>query len=689
LKKVIVLAALVLVLGFSVRGASANSQPFQQTFEGHTGNVDFFSFNAICDECFDDDFDVDSGSSGLGSQIGIDGNFNWVATNQNLLNYTPALGRQGSNLDTSVTTFPVPGAATVNYHFYGAWGLFNDPDGVGDPTETWNPTIWTGSVDTWLTSTIDCALPLQGGVTVCQKDEFFGIAVINTPFAQFQMRLKLTTVVTVDSTGVVGVRTAAVNAGEPIPDAPLIYTGSDPGTFTDPMFISCTQPAGEHLSYSLNNVHLDASSVNLHHSARLNFAVLDPFGIDTWSSVDTPGLQVIDATFGSGVNLTTEDITFDLGKIAPDLTHPTIEPLPFFIGWEGAPIQLHADASDNCGAPLLRWDFSDGGVAFGPNPEHTFADDGLYTGQLTATDVTGLTTTITFQVTVLNRTPEVSAGPDKSYDWGIPVPFHANGLDQGPIDNQSLLYTWNFDDPTDPLGAAGQDVNHVYSQPGTRNAVVTAADKDGASSTDAVQVTVTKRDSTTAYTGATFGRKTDSVLLRSSLVGEYGEPLAGRVISFNVDGQLVGSAMTDGTGAATLSWAIPLGTALGDHPVLATFSGDALYNTSNSSALFTVISVAKEVTFLSYTGPVASKPAKPLPLSAILLDDEGNAVEGKTVTFTLESQSCSATTDAFGAASCTIAKLAAKSGTYALAVNFAGDGNYLASQAVQTFIVGK
>lgn len=687
MRKLLLLPALILALGFFGQDASADSTAFLQTYQGQTGNIDFFSFNLLCDECFDDNIDTDSGSSALGGQLGIDGNFSWSADTQSYLGHTPGTVRQGSTVDTVLTTFAIPGTATVNYHFYGSWGLFNDADGAGPGH--YNPTIFTAGVDLWLTSSIACELPLQGGVKVCEKEEFFGLATIHTPFAQFQMRLKLTTVLTIDSTGVIGVRTAVVDAGLPIADKAVTFAGANPGIFVDPLFIGCTQPEGEKLTYSLTGMHLDASSVNLNHSARLNFAVLDPAGIMTWSDVDTPGVQVIDATFGSGVELTTDDVSFDLGAIAPDVTPPTIEPLGFFIGWEGQPIQLHADATDNCGAPALRWEFSDGGVAYGPNPEHAFPDNGVYTGQLIATDVTGLTTTTDFEVTVLNKAPEVSAGPAKSYDWGVAVPFHANGSDQGPIDQGSLLYSWDFDDPVDPLGAAGQDVVHTYSAPGLRTAQVTVTDKEGATSSASVPVTVTQRDSVLSYTGAAAGRVTDTVLLQATSVGEYGEPLVGRTVSFAVGGVAVGAATTDGNGVATLPWSIPAGAPLGNHPVVASFAGDALYKPASTAAALQVISVGQEVTVLSYTGPVSSKPAKAVTLSATLQDDEGNPVAGKTVEFALGSQSCSAVTDGFGRAVCTIAKLGAKAGQYPVVATFLGDATYLGSSDLETFSVGK
>jgi hypothetical protein len=51
------------------------------------------------------------------------------------------------------------------------------------------------------------------------------------------------------------------------------------------------------------------------------------------------------------------------------------------------------------------------------------------------------------------------------------------------------------------------------------------------------------------------------------------------------------------------------------------------------------------------------------------------------VTFTLGAQSCSATTNAAGVASCAIAKLSEKPGNYTLETSFAGTADYLSSAA--------
>jgi len=686
MRKLLILPVIGILLLLSTLTASADSQAFQQDFSASTGDTDLYSLNLfMCDECFDDNIDTDPGYSAIGAQVSIDGNVNWAATNHGALGYTPGLVRQGSTLDAVTTSLAIPGEATVNYHFHGGWGLYNDAD--GDGPGHFNPTIFTGGFNTYLTSTIPCSLPLDGGIHTCEKDEYWEIASIHVVVAQLKLRLKVTTTLEMDQSGVIGVRYAVAEAGQPIPDAPISYVGTSPALFIDPLHISCTQPIGSELTYGYKDVRVEVDSITNKSAIRLSFAVTDPLGVDTWSEVTTPALVPLTATWGNGMTVETDDVEFQLGEILPDATAPTLDVSDFFIGTEGTPIQFSALADDNCGAPTLRWEFSDGGVAFGPNPEHTFADNGLYTGILTATDVNGLETVSQFEIAVLNADPTIDAGPNKVADWGQPVYFTANGADAGLIDHFTLQYAWNFGDPNSQLGAVGSAASHVYSLPGIRTAEVTVTDKEGASASDTVDVIVTRRDTSIGFTGANAGRVSDAILLRAGLVDEYGQPVVGRTVAFRVDGMPVGSATTGALGIAQMQWTIPTSMATGIHTVTAGFNQDDMYfaSASNPAALM----VESEVSVLTYTGPASSKPSKAVTLSASLKDDEGNALAGRTVTFTLGTQGCTAVTSATGQASCTIAKLNQKSGNYTVVASYLGETGYLPAGSLTPFTIGK
>ena len=75
---------------------------------------------------------------------------------------------------------------------------------------------------------------------------------------------------------------------------------------------------------------------------------------------------------------------------------------------------------------------------------------------------------------------------------------------------------------------------------------------------------------------ATLTRKTDSA------------PLAGRTVRFQIDGTDVGTGITNGSGLATLSYAIPAAMSIGKHPITALFDGEVLYLNVNATATLTV-----------------------------------------------------------------------------------------------------
>jgi hypothetical protein len=75
-------------------------------------------------------------------------------------------------------------------------------------------------------------------------------------------------------------------------------------------------------------------------------------------------------------------------------------------------------------------------------------------------------------------------------------------------------------------------------------------------------------------------------------------------------------------------------------------------------------------------------------LSAVLLEDDGPPVIGRTVGFTLGAQACNGITDGSGVASCTI-PVGSPLGPVPITATFAGDAFYLPSADADTAIVFK
>jgi FtsP/CotA-like multicopper oxidase with cupredoxin domain len=118
---------------------------------------------------------------------------------------------------------------------------------------------------------------------------------------------------------------------------------------------------------------------------------------------------------------------------------------------------------------------------------------------------------------------------------------------------------------------------------------------------------------------------------------------------------------------------------------VATFTADDGHNTPVSATV--EITVIKETTVLTYTGPTVILNGSNATLSAQLLEDDSPAVVGRTVDFTLGAQACAGVTDGSGIASCIIPVSSELGTSIPITANFAGDAFYLPSSDADTAIV--
>jgi hypothetical protein len=103
------------------------------------------------------------------------------------------------------------------------------------------------------------------------------------------------------------------------------------------------------------------------------------------------------------------------------------------------------------------------------------------------------------------------------------------------------------------------------------------------------------------------------------------------------------------------------------------------------------ITVTKEETTLTYTGPTLLAQNMSNTLTALLTEDDPTPVGGRTVSITVgtggSSQTCSGVTNGSGVASCTINPLTVPQGPQPIAASFAGDTFYEPSSASAQAIV--
>ena len=206
-----------------------------------------------------------------------------------------------------------------------------------------------------------------------------------------------------------------------------------------------------------------------------------------------------------------------------------------------------------------------------------------------------------------------------------------------------------------------------------------AGDATYAASTASGTFTVTSVATTTTYTGDTQGAPNAQATLSATLTGSGSAPIANEPVTLTMGTQHC-TATTDANGHASCT--ITISQPAGSYPITASFAGDGGYLASQATGTFTVVSSATTV-HLAPVAPVLS--GSTVPLTGTLLAG-GSPLAGKTLTLSLGSQSCTATTNASGAASCSVTA-SGPLGPTAVKAAFAGDATYKpASDTGSTFV---
>jgi PKD repeat protein len=272
-----------------------------------------------------------------------------------------------------------------------------------------------------------------------------------------------------------------------------------------------------------------------------------------------------------------------------------------------------------------------------------------------------------------------AVAPTASFTWSPsspsaldPVAFDGTSSHSNNSGGYIIDYQWNFGDGGTGSGATP---THTYAAAGTYTVTLTVEDDAGLTATTSQTVTVSPRATVTTYTGATTGDYHDSVTLSGTLTdSETSNPVPNETITFTLGSESC-SATTDLTGSASCD--VVLTQIPGAYTVTAAFAGDTVYGPSSDSAPFTI---TKEETTITYTGPTVILSGGTMNVTATLLEDGSvpPSPAGQTVTFALDGQTCSGTTDASGHVGCSI-NVSGSLGPKTITVTFAGDDYYLGS----------
>jgi len=614
-------------------------------------------------------------SGALSGSLSFSADADWNQPAVVSVDWDPNKVRQGRHLDPTVGyTRPVSGTMSVHYSVTGTVALDTD---IGTLSMSLTESITASGSCALKTSgaAYDCHLE-SGDVGVFDPSDFgYGLPYLD---------MKMIADVTVTPDELETLRTA--ETASQVVGTNTLGLGEDPET--DPLLIGCTIPAGDDLGYRLGAF---SSTPGLHIVSKVGIAagfivpVVPPapgYRLEVYSDTVTV------ATSDLGVTMSGDGGSIAMGEIQPNNIAPTLGAVSAPDGVEGTPIQFSTSATGPCAdGATYSWDFGDGsGPGHTATPQHEYADDGVYTGQVVVTDITGLTDTQDFTVHVSNVDPNVTVipGAPVTVPWGKALTLKAQAVDPGSADQSTLTYDWSFDDG-DSIDNGGPSATHSWATVGDRTPTVNVCDKDGGCTQRSFTVHVRSHASSLAYTGPQSADFSSTSPLTADLTDEFGAPVANAPVVFSVDGSPVGTATTNAAGHASLAYVV--GVTAGSHSVSASYAGSALYDAAAVGAQpFAVSAMPSEIT---YTGGLSGAPNKFTTLSAKVVDDLGRPLGGYVVTFVVGSQSITATTNSSGVAS-TQLKLNQKPGFYPLTASWSGDpGKYVGDSTSAQFSLNK
>jgi PKD repeat protein len=522
-----------------------------------------------------------------------------------------------------------------------------------------------------------CTPPLDGGPFSCEASSpeltLHDVFLPGTPFVRIAIEVRFT------GDGAPANTTRTLFLGDEAGASANLTVTPDPQGDAAPM--PCSKPVGTTVDYALDPYSWSPAYTKVVQQPKFIIGIHDPI-------LSIP-ITLFEAPFGPAIpvepsfTLEGPGATVSLGELLANNVLPTIAPLGPFSGQEGAPVTFSQSTTSACPITSYVWEFSNGTTSFGPTPQRTFGDDGQFDGQLTVTDSTNLSATDSFLVNISNRPPVANAGPATSGAWGTPIALNGQAVDPGADDQATLTYTWTFGDGTP--GTGGASVTHAYAAPGTYTAILKVCD-DHVCSTDSTLVTVRKRTTSVAYTGTNLGTFSAAATLMGSVVDEFGQPVVGATLAFELGGASAGSAQTNATGNAARTIEVPL--PAGSYGVAVGYAGSGLYDGGNTLEQFAVVQMASSI---AYTGSLTGGANKTINLSAKLVDAQNRALAGKLVVFKLGTQQTSATTNASGVATTSL-KLDQKNGKYPLTATWTpvpgDDAKWIGTQTSTTFTIG-
>ena len=289
----------------------------------------------------------------------------------------------------------------------------------------------------------------------------------------------------------------------------LTVTDDDLGTDTDTLTVTFNNAPPVITTISSDESKVEGATVNF--SATFTDSGINDSHTGTWNFGDnTMAPAVIEAKTVSGSHVYSDNGTYEVTltitdddgasvsrsiNVRIDNAVPTAAAGENQTVDEGAVVKFAGKYSDP-GADDTHtyvWEFGDGSKSIDLNPEHVYADNGVYTAILTVTDDDGGVGADTHTVTVNNVAPVIKAAQsDSPKAEGSAVKFDAAFTDAGSGDDHTA--TWDFGDGTTATPTVENGVvsgTHDYADNGEYTVTLTVVDDDGARDEKTLLVSIT------------------------------------------------------------------------------------------------------------------------------------------------------------------------------------------------------
>jgi len=266
-------------------------------------------------------------------------------------------------------------------------------------------------------------------------------------------------------------------------------------------------------------------------------------------------------------------------------------------------------------------------------------------------------------------------------EYGHPATFSAVVTDQthAAIVGRTVTFTLGSQScsgPTDANGAAACSFTIGEDVPGGTLTIAVPQDLQVSGTTVNLNYTVTP-EGTSITAGYAPGPSTTA--LSATLLTDTGAGLGGQSVTLSLGAESCAApTLADGTASCSVPTISGQATAV----LAAAFAGGTNYASASTSRTVPLV----VATSLSYTGATSAVYGGSATLSAVL-STGSTPLAGRSVTFTLGTQPCSAQTDSTGTATCAIAKVTTDAGPATVTASYAGDATSSGSTASAAFQV--